>query len=126
MNRLVKSLVDSGSSEYIPIKAKADKLPVKKTQQERQWSKAVGVLTTSTKKATSFSFSELHANKLINQSQHIVDLNMNRHDMIIGCDLIRSLGSDIDGADMTIHWDDSAVLWRHIDSTTNNVVVLSQ
>ena len=27
---------------------------------------------------------------------------------------------------MTIHWDDAAIMWRDIDSTTNNVLALSQ
>ena len=40
--------------------------------------------------------------------------------------LIRSLGIGIHGADMTIHWDDSAIPWRDIDSTTNDVFTLSQ
>ena len=46
--------------------------------------------------------------------------------MIIGRDLIRPLGIDIHGADMTIHWDGAAILWRDIDSTTNNVFALFQ
>ena len=46
--------------------------------------------------------------------------------MIIGRDLIRSLGIDIHGADMTIHWDDSAIPWHYIYSTTNDVFALSQ
>ena len=46
--------------------------------------------------------------------------------MIIGCDLIRSLGIDIHGTDMTIHWEDAAIPWRDIDSTTNNVFALYQ
>ena len=46
--------------------------------------------------------------------------------MIIGRDLIRSLGIDIHGADMTIHWNDAAIPWRDIDSTTNNVFALLQ
>ena len=46
--------------------------------------------------------------------------------MIIRCDLIRSIGIDIHGADMTIHWDYSAIPWRDIDSTTNDVFTLSQ
>ena len=65
--RLVKVLVNSGASEYILAKTKAENLPVKNTKKERQWSTAAGVLTTNTKIATSFSFPELHANKLINQ-----------------------------------------------------------
>ena len=46
--------------------------------------------------------------------------------MIIGCYLIRSLGIDIHGAETTIHWDDSTIPWRDIDSKTNNVFALSQ
>ena len=46
--------------------------------------------------------------------------------MIIGRDLIRSLGIDIHGSDMTIHWDDAAIPWRNIYSTTNDVIALSQ
>ena len=46
--------------------------------------------------------------------------------MIIGCDLIRSLGIETHGADMTIHWDDAAIPWHDIYSTTNNVFALSQ
>ena len=69
-------------------KAKADKIPVKKTKKEWKWSTAAGVLTTNTKIATIFSFPELHANKIINQSLHVVDLNIDRYDMIIGSDLI--------------------------------------
>ena len=84
------------------------------------------VKSTSTKTTTSFSFPELHANKLINQSLHVVDINIDRYDVIIDRDLIRSLGIDIDGADVTIHWDDTAIPWRDIESTTNNVFEISQ
>ena len=92
---------------------------------EWQCSTAAGVLTTDTKAGTSFTFPELHANKLINQSLHVVDLNIDRYDMIIGCDLIISLRIDIHGAGMTIHWDNAAIPWRDIYSTTNDVFALS-
>ena len=46
--------------------------------------------------------------------------------MIIDRDLITPLGIDIHGADMTIQWDDAAIPWRDIDSTTNDVFALSQ
>ena len=64
---------------------------------------------------------ERRKDKLINQSLHVVDLNIDRYDMIIGRDLIRSLGIDIHGVDMTIHWDDAAIPWRDIDSTAKDV-----
>ena len=101
-------------------------MPVKKTKKEQQWSTAAGVLTTNTKTATSFSFPELHANKLTNQSLHVVDLNIDRYDMIIVPDLIRSLGIDIHGTDMTIHWDNADIPWCDIYYKAKDVFALSQ
>ena len=46
--------------------------------------------------------------------------------MNIGRDLIRSFGIDINGGDMTIHWDDAAIPWRDIYSTPKDVLALSQ
>ena len=46
--------------------------------------------------------------------------------MIIGRDLISSLGININGAEMTIHWDNAAIPWRDIDITTNDIFVLLQ
>ena len=86
---------------------------------------AAGVLATNTKTATSFSLPELHANKLINQSLHVVELNIDRYDMIIGRNLIRSLGIDIHGVDMNIHWNDASIPWRDIDSTVKDVFAIS-
>ena len=74
----------------------------KKNKQERKWSTAARVLTINIKIATSFSFPELHANKLINKSLLVVDLNIDCCDTIICRDLIRSLGIDIHCVEMTI------------------------
>ena len=46
--------------------------------------------------------------------------------MIIGRDLIRSLGINIHGSGMTINWDDAAIPWHDIYFTTNNMFALSQ
>ena len=46
--------------------------------------------------------------------------------MIIGCDLISSLGIDTHGTDMTIHWDYATIPWNDTDSTKNYVFSLSQ
>ena len=114
------------NSRWYPHQTIADKIPVKNTKQERQWLTAAGVLITNTKTATSFSFPELNANKIIDQSLHVVHLNIDLYDMIIGRYLIRSLGIDIHGTDMTIHWDDATIPWCDIDSTTNNIFSISQ
>ena len=57
---------------------------------------------------------------------HVVDLNIERYDIIIGRNLIRSLGIAIHGADIFIHWADAAIPWRDIYFTTNDVFALSQ
>ena len=46
--------------------------------------------------------------------------------MIIGRDIIRSLGIDIHGVDMNIHWDDAAIPWRDIDFAAKDVFAPSQ
>ena len=46
--------------------------------------------------------------------------------MIICSNLIRYLGIDIHGVDITIHWDGAAIPWRDIDSTAKDVFALSQ
>ena len=46
--------------------------------------------------------------------------------MIIGPELIGSLGFDSHGTDMTINWYDAAIFCCDIYSTTNNVFALSQ
>ena len=46
--------------------------------------------------------------------------------MIICRDLIRSLGIDIHGTEITIHWGDAAIPWRDIYSTTNDMFALLQ
>ena len=46
--------------------------------------------------------------------------------MIIGRDLIRSLGIDIHRVYITINWDNAAIHWRDIDSTAKDVFELSQ
>jgi hypothetical protein len=41
--------------------------------------------------------------------------------MIVSRDLIASLQLDIKGSDMSIKWDDSAIPWRSIDSTVDDI-----
>ena len=46
--------------------------------------------------------------------------------MIISRELIRSIGFDSHVTDMTIHWNNATILWRDMDSTTNDAFALSQ
>ena len=78
---------------------------------------------TSTKThAVNFSIPELHANIIVEKSFHVVDDTLiQRSKMIIGCDLITSLGLEVKGNDLSIKWDDAAIPWRNIDSTKDDL-----
>jgi hypothetical protein len=73
--------------------------------------------TTAKTKKLEFSLPELHANRKIRKSFHIVNLDIKRYDMIEGRDLIIELGLDAKGSDLSIKWDDAAIPWRDMDST---------
>jgi hypothetical protein len=116
--KLIKALVDSGASESILVRTAAKRLPLRQSNELKKWSTAAGMLDTKDKtKKVEFSLPELHANRTIKKSFHIVDLKLNRYDMIIGRDLITSLGLDVKGSDQSIKWDDAAIPWRDMEST---------
>ncbi len=116
--RLIKALVDTGASETIIVQKAAKNLPHRSTNDTKQWSTASGIIdSTSKTKKVDFSLPELHANRTIKQSFHVIDVELKRYDMIIGRDLIKSLGLEIKGNDLSIKWDDAAIPWRDMDST---------
>ena len=55
-------------------------------------------------------------NKTICKTFHVVDVDLQWYDMIIGCNLILTLGLEIKGDDLSIKWEDSAIPWRDMDS----------
>ena len=95
---------------------------MKEHSEPKKWITTAGKLSTSSKtNKTKFIFPELHNNKLIKKSIHVVGSEqILRYDMIIGRDLITELGIDIKGSDLSIYWDDAAIPWRDIDSTIND------
>ena len=122
-NKLVKALVDTGASESIISLLKAAKgLPLSSKMETKKWSIAAGLLNTSVKtKRLEFSLTELQANRKIEKSFHVVDIDLKDYEMIIGRDLITSLQLDIKGSNMSIKWDNAAIPWRNIDSTVDDI-----
>jgi hypothetical protein len=117
---MVKALLDSGASKSI-ITTKAARDLKQKSCRPQHWQTYVGTLSTGRKTSKStFNFPELHANKEIRKSLHMVTDGLTRHDMIIGRDLINKLGIDIKCSNMSIYWDDAAIPWRNMDSMLNN------
>jgi hypothetical protein len=107
--RVVKALVDCGASESIITKQAAKALKRKINPKVQNWTIAAGKLDTAAQtRKTEFSFPELHANKTIRKSLHIVDKDLVRYDMIIGRNLMVKLGLNAKGSDLSIEWDDAA------------------
>jgi predicted aspartyl protease len=120
--KLFKALVDTGASESIISKKAAKGLPLSDKTETKQWSTAAGTLTTSARtKRLEFNLPELQASRMIDKSFHVVELNIKNYDMIIGRDLITSLQLDVKGSNLSIQWDDAAIPWRDIDSTSADI-----
>jgi predicted aspartyl protease len=122
-NKLVKALIDTGASaSIISLKAAEEGLPLSSKMETKKWSTAAGLLNTSVKtKRLEFSLTELQANRKIEKSFHVVDIDLTNYEMIIGRDLISSLQLDIKGSDLSIKWDDAAIPWRNIGSTVEDI-----
>ncbi len=120
--RILKALVDTGASESILLLSKAKHLPLRKTKESKSWSTAAGTVDTTLKsQSVAFTLPELHANRTIEKSFHVLDVNIENYDMLIGRDLITSLGLEIRGNDLSIKWDDAAIPWRSQDSTKEDI-----
>jgi hypothetical protein len=120
--KIVKSLVDSGASESIMTLKAAKGLPTSSKTETKKWSTAAGMLNTTAKtKRLEFRLLELNNNRNVEKSFHVVDIDLKNYDMIIGRDLIASLQLDIKGSDVSIKWDDSAIPWRSVDSTVDDI-----
>ncbi len=121
-HRILKALVDSGASSSLIVKKHTNGMPVKAEKEANQWNTAAGVLKSSAKtKSLEFSLPELQSTRKIRKSFHVVDMEVNHYDMIIGRDLMTSIGLDVRGSDQSIQWDDAILPWRNIDVTHDEV-----
>jgi hypothetical protein len=78
--RMVKALLDLGASQSI-ITDKGARDLKEKLCKPQLWQTAAGTLCTATKTSkTTFSFPELHANKEIRKSLHMVTAGLTRYD----------------------------------------------
>jgi hypothetical protein len=97
--------------------------PLSNKKETKKWSAAAVMLNTTAKvKRLEFCLPELNANRNIEKSCHVADIELKNNHMIVGRDLITSLQLDIKGSDMSIKWDDSAIPWRSVVSTVNDIL----
>ena len=115
--RTIKAHVDSSATKSIINKDVTKHLVIVRNKKPKCWTTAAGLVETSTKTRATFSLPELHANREVTKSLHIVDTGLSRYKMIIGRDLITKLGLDVRGSDLSIGWDEGAIPWQDMDTT---------
>lgn len=83
------------------------------------WRTAAGNFETKKKTKIQFTLPELHENKLIEWTAHVTERPMG-YDLIIGRDLLSSLGIKIDFSKLLIEWDGNELPMKPIDGTIEN------
>ena len=85
------------------MKGKLKGLPLKNEKETRTWNTAAGVLKSQSKtKSLEFTFPEMNSSRKIRKSFHAVDMENAHYDMIIGRDLMTSIGLNVRGSDQLI------------------------
>ena len=116
--KTLRCLLDSGSSATI-IKKKFTKNLLKYRSTPTIWKTSAGDFKTTNKVELSMVFPELHSRRIINHKTHITPLEMG-YDMIIGRDLLESLGIDIKFSSNTVKWDHAEIPMKPQTGTLQN------
>ena len=103
--QLIKILLDSGSSGCLVSKKLSKKLHTNKTKKST-WSTKGGLFQTNKVAMVSFWFCELHPDKQITWEMHVDESNQltDRYDIILGRDLLLTLGINLDFNNKEIQW----------------------
>ena len=101
------ALLDSGGSATLVRSNFVTNHTQYQAKRELTWNTPGGTLMTKTKACATLTFPECNPNWLVNWSLH-VSPDLGAYDMIIGRDLLQSLGIDIWFSDQTIRWDNGS------------------
>ena len=110
----LRVLLDSGCSGTMINKKFLKKLPIK-TSSAQSWNKKSGMFNTAGKCKVAFTLPEFHEHKEIEWNVHVdqSDHNSSTYDMIIGRDLLGTLGMDLCFSDNMIKWDEATIPMRN-------------
>ena len=113
--RILRCLLDSGSSESIILDAFVSGFKKQKSKHPQQWTTKGGVFCTDARCAVPFFMVDLSTQRRVNWTFHVdrttAPANAG-YDMIIGRDLLFKLGIDIKFSSGTVKWDDTEVPMR--------------
>jgi hypothetical protein len=113
--RILRCLIDSGSSESIILDEFITGLPKQQTKVPQQWTTKGGTFSTSARCAVPFFIVDFSTQKRVIWNFHVdnsIKSTKSGYDMIIGRDLLTKLGIDIKFSSNTLKWEDTEIPMR--------------
>ena len=113
--RILRCLIDSGSSDSIILDAFVSGFKKQKSKQAHQWTTKGGIFKTDARCAVPFYMVDFSTQKRVTWTFHVDSTTTPSgagYDMIIGRDLLFKLGIDIKFSSGTLKWDDTEVPMR--------------
>lgn len=114
--RVLRCLIDSGSSESIILNAFVQGFKQQKNKQAQQWMTKGGVFRTNAVCELPFFIVDFSTQKRVTWTFHVdnqTPAGSAGYDMIIGRDLLIKLGIDIKFSSGTLQWEDTEVPMRN-------------
>lgn len=108
----INILFDSGCSATLVKGSFLDKIPQRKSA-HTTWNTKAGTFSTTKKCKCKFMLPEFHAHRLIEWEMYVDDsTSLSTYDMIIGRDLMDSIGMDLLFSENLMRWDNATVPMR--------------
>ena len=112
---MIKALLDSGASSTIIQKSLVTKLRTKKSN-TKEWKTAAGTFTTNAEAQLQFQIPELSPTRTVQYWATVTERMLN-YDIILGRDLLHTLGLDMSFKNQTVTWDDASIPMKDIEAT---------
>jgi hypothetical protein len=113
--RILRCLIDSGSTESIILDEFLGGLKKSRNAKTQQWQTKGGVFSTSARCCVPFFLVDFATNKRVMWTFHVDNSTTSKqagYDMIIGRDLLIKLGIDIKFSSGTLKWEDTEIPMR--------------
>ena len=124
--KTIRILCDSGTTGTIVEPWLVKKLRVRDTE-HTTWNTKSGNLDTNKKCKVQFSLPEFYTDRVIEWDVHVSNTtdSSSPYDMIMGSDLMETLGLNIDYSDMTVKWEEASIPMRGIDITPEDAFLVA-
>jgi Aspartyl protease len=107
------ALLDSGASLTLVSEKFAEGLKLKQSKQGSVWTTPAGKLKTNKVFTTQMSLPELHDNRVIEWTFHVIP-KTGAYDIIIGRDILHDLGFILDFDQSEVHWDHASIPFKDV------------